>query len=124
MTEQTKPATPVRAHSSPTPLDLAARAAHRDSPGTAEPDTAAVPEEQPAGRAGDSSPADPAAVVSGAAAAAGGGLPGPGGHTGSGHTGSGHTGSGHTGSGHRGRPHRAARAGTLVRSPGRPHGPG
>ncbi len=76
MTEQTKPATPARAHSSPTPLDLAARAAHRDSPGTAEPDTAAAPEEQPAGRAGDSSPADPAAVVSGAGATAGGGLPG------------------------------------------------
>jgi acetolactate synthase I/II/III large subunit len=76
MTEQMKPATSVRAHSSPTPLDLAARAAHRDSPGPAEPDTGAVPEEQPAGRAGGSSPADPAAVVSGAAAAADGGLPG------------------------------------------------
>ena len=77
MTEQMKPATSVRAHPSPTPLDIAARAAHRDSPGPAEPDTGAVPEEQPAGRAGGSSPADPAAVVSGAAAAAGGGLPGP-----------------------------------------------
>ena len=127
MTEQTKPATPVRAHSSPTPLDLAARAAHRDSPGTAEPDTAAVPEEQPAGRAGDSSPADPAAVVSGAAAAAGGGLPGqagsslpapagngtvgagrdgdggPAGHTAGGHSAGGHTAgspAGHTAGGH------------------------
>jgi hypothetical protein len=43
MTEQTKPASPTRAHASPTPLDLAARAAHREAAGPAGPD---------AGRAG------------------------------------------------------------------------
>ena len=75
MTDQTKPATPPRAHSSPTPLDLAARTVHRDAAIGA--DTA--PEEQ-SSRAGDAAtqngPADPGAVVNGAAANAGGGLPG------------------------------------------------
>ena len=75
MTDQTKPAAPPRAHSSPTPLDLAARTVHRDAATGA--DTA--PEEQ-SGRAGDAAtqnaPADPGAVVNGAAANAGGGLPG------------------------------------------------
>src|SRR5450631_1151085 len=75
MTEQTKPAAPPRAHSSPTPLDLAARTVHRDAATGA--DTA--PEEQ-SGRAGNTptqnGPADPGAVVNGAAANAGGGLPG------------------------------------------------
>ena len=42
MTDQTKPAAPPRAHSSPTPLDLAARTVHRDAATGA--DTA--PEEQ------------------------------------------------------------------------------
>ena len=76
MTEQPKPAPPARTHASPTPLDIAARAAqgHRDPAGPADPGPA--PDEQPAARAGGSSPADPAAVVSSAAAAAGGGLAG------------------------------------------------
>jgi acetolactate synthase-1/2/3 large subunit len=99
MTEQTKPATSPRAHASPTPLDVAARAAQRDSNGiaAAEPAGAAAPPPEPEGQraaAGDGTPAgttgsgaagaqaprgaatDPAAVVTGAAAAAGGGLPG------------------------------------------------
>ncbi|HYZ53143.1 MAG TPA: acetolactate synthase large subunit, partial [Streptosporangiaceae bacterium] len=99
MTEQTKPATPPRAHASPTPLDVAARAAQRDSAGiaAAEPAGAGAPPAEradqqaaadngtPAGKtgsgaAGDQAPrgaaGDPAAVVTGAAAAAGGGLPG------------------------------------------------
>src|SRR5450631_612652 len=75
MTDQTKPAAPPRAHSSPTPLDLAARTVHRDAATGA--DTA--PEEQ-SGRAANAptqnGPADPGAVVNGAAANAGGGLPG------------------------------------------------
>ncbi|HEY4462640.1 MAG TPA: acetolactate synthase large subunit [Streptosporangiaceae bacterium] len=92
MTEQTKPATPTRAHASPTPLDLAARAAHREATGTAEAGTAeagsagAAPDEPadpqapadhgPDDRAGHGAAPDPAAVVNGAAATAGGGLPG------------------------------------------------
>ena len=106
MTEQTKPATPARAQPGPTPLDLAARAVHRDSPGTAASGADAA-DEQAAGHgedspsapratpgratagpngagtvprgavpAGPQAAAAPGAVVSGAAAAAGGGLPG------------------------------------------------
>jgi acetolactate synthase I/II/III large subunit len=87
MTEQTKPASPTRAHASPTPLDLAARAAHRDAAGPAAPDPGqpgaghpgAEPGE-PAAAAGASqgtnpaSGAEPTGVVS-ASATAGGGLP-------------------------------------------------
>ncbi len=45
MTEQTKPATPTRAHASPTPLDLAARAAHREAAGTDAGSAGAAPDE-------------------------------------------------------------------------------
>jgi acetolactate synthase-1/2/3 large subunit len=110
MTEQTKPPTPARVHASPTPLDIAARAANREGAGTAAADAGsagAAPEEPanpqaaavtggnpeaaadsagpgdrtagdraPGDRAGDGAAAGPAAVVNGAAAAAGGGLPG------------------------------------------------
>jgi acetolactate synthase-1/2/3 large subunit len=98
MTEQTKPAASPRAHASPTPLDVAARAAQRDSAGiaAAEPAGTGAPAAEPTGQAaaddgppagktgsgaaGDQAPrgaaGDPAAVVTGAAAAAGGGLPG------------------------------------------------
>jgi acetolactate synthase I/II/III large subunit len=95
MTEQTRPATSPRAHASPTPLDVAARATQRDSAGiAAEPARAGAPlvesqgqpaaadDSTPAGSAGsgaDQAPygaAGEPAVAAGAAAAAGGGLPG------------------------------------------------
>jgi acetolactate synthase I/II/III large subunit len=103
MTEQTKPAHPARAHPGPTPLDLAARAVHRDA-GT--PGDTDAPDEQATGRgedtpaaaratagpapagpngagtaprgatpAGTQAVADPGAIINGAAASAGGGLP-------------------------------------------------
>ena len=102
MTEQTKPAHPARAHPGPTPLDLAARAAHRDAAGTtggADPDDQAARGEDSTARprttpgpaaagangagsaprgatpAGPQAVADPGAIVNGAAASAGGGLP-------------------------------------------------
>ncbi len=102
MTEQTKPAHPARAHPGPTPLDLAARAAHRDAAGTtggADPDDQAARGEDSTARpcttpgpaaagangagsaprgaapAGPQAVADPSAIVNDAAASAGGGLP-------------------------------------------------
>ncbi|HLH58770.1 MAG TPA: acetolactate synthase large subunit [Streptosporangiaceae bacterium] len=98
MTEQTKPASPTRAHASPTPLDLAARAAHREAAGTAGPDAgragaapgepdgdgayqetvSGAPGQRPGGPADQAQSdvvTDPTGVVS-ASATAGGGLPG------------------------------------------------
>ncbi len=85
MTEQTKPAHPARAHPGPTPLDLAARAVHRDA-GTAgdadAPDEQAPPrgQDSPNGAggatpAGPQAAADPGAIINAAGASAGGGLP-------------------------------------------------
>ena len=90
MTEQTKPAHPARAHPGPTPLDLAARAVHRDAGTTGDadaPDEQAPPrgEDSPNGAggaprgaipAGRQAVADPGAIINAAGASAGGGLPG------------------------------------------------
>ena len=104
MTEQTKPANPARTHPGPTPLDLAARAVHRDAAGNAggadasQEQAASRAEERPAAPgatsgaaaagpngagdtprgatpAGPQAVADPGAIINGAAASAGGGLP-------------------------------------------------
>src|ERR1700749_1111749 len=92
MTEQTKPASPTRAHASPTPLEVA-RAVHRDSAGSGGRDaggpdarsdqdaatghdTGPAPAEAasagPAGAAADAPPATPATPAAPAGSAANG----------------------------------------------------